>query len=196
MLPVSPFPGCCSVSSARLDKWPLRPLASPRRFRPLLPNSSGSRLVLRCFSYRAQPQLASGLHFGSPGRLSAVNTARIGWIQSAGRASERFRPHFPFSTRLPGDRKRIATNHSLSTTTQAARSRARVPLVRWIDSAFLQRSMLICSLLLLFVRGNRHLRKRYRLPVRILRNNEISFHDSHLGYKRKDIRKQYTEKNW
>lgn len=46
---VSPFPGCCNVSSARPDKWPPRPC--PSSFRPLLPNSSGSRLVLpRCFS--------------------------------------------------------------------------------------------------------------------------------------------------
>lgn len=95
----------------------------------LFPNSSGPRLVHRDvfppYVALRQGRLASNTF--SP-RRTYLETPPLLLSHSMQRASENgrasFRPHFPFSTRLPADRKRIATNHSLSTTTQAARSRA------------------------------------------------------------------------
>lgn len=162
-------------------------------FRPLFPNSSGSRLYLRdVFPAVAAACLRVTLRIaGTYLRCKHHRCSSHRLDTTRGTGQRTLSTAFPIFHAAAGrSEKRIATNHSLSTTTQAARSRARVSVARWIDSAFLRRSMLICSLLLLFVRGNRHLRKRYRLPVRIARNNEILFRDCHLDHKqRENIRK-------
>ncbi|CAL1674102.1 unnamed protein product [Lasius platythorax] len=104
---VSPFPGCCRRFFLTFRQMAASSLPSPSSvLSSLIPQDLASTSEMFFLPW---PQLAFGLHFGLPERLSAVNTTaavRIGWIQPAGRASERFRPHFPFSTRLPGDRKR------------------------------------------------------------------------------------------
>lgn len=160
-------------------KW-LRPCPPPllrlHGTPSLFPNSSGPRPVPRDVFPVSFSHLPDLLGYTLPGRLSSLETP---WLAAArtGRTRDvraRFRPHFPFSTRLPGDRKRIATNHSLSTTTQAARSRASVG---WppIDSTFLRRSILICSLLPCYLFVTIDVRGRDIGPARIARRRAVSF---------------------
>jgi len=121
-LPLHLFSAVAAFFSAHLGKWlrPYRlPLSLPTFACSFLPNSSGPHFVLQDV-FPALAIAPFGLHI-----IAARLCSSHRWTQPAGRTDERFRPHFPFSTRLPGDRKRIATNHSLSTTTQAARSYAR-----------------------------------------------------------------------
>lgn len=94
-------------------------------------------------------------------RGTSMQLAQFRWTQPAGRTSAFDRiSHFPRGYREIG-RGSLPITHCPLQLKLPDRARASVGCPP-IDSTFLRRSMLICSLFLLFVRGNRRLRNRYR----------------------------------
>lgn len=134
------FSGCCSsFSFARPGKWPRLTSVCAFRLSPLIPWDLASSQDEAFFSITSLSLFLS-LWFTRRRHVLLKRrccSSRCSLNASRGtKTGERFRPHFPFSTRLPADRKRIATNRSLSTTTQAARSRvsvARRSILRFFD---------------------------------------------------------------
>lgn len=168
-LPLHLFPDCCSVSSAHLGKW-LRPYH-------LLPLHS------RVLSFLILQDLTSSFEtFFLPSRsllLSSVYTlprdvyaVRIAGRNPAGQTLSTAFPIFHAAARR-SEEDSLPITHCPLQLKLPDRTRTSVGCPP-VDSTFLRRLMLICSLFLLFVRGNRHLWNRYRTgPYRV--EHDINF---------------------